>query len=318
LTIPEGKGPFPAFVMVTGSGLQNRDEEIFGFKIFRVIADQMARDGIATLRYDDRGAGGSTGNLTTATTEDLAGDALAGVELLSQRAEVDRKRIGVFGHSEGAAVAAIAAAKAPDSVGFIVLMAGAAVPGQVVLRQQAQDAARELGANDEQVARILTAHQKVLDAVVAEASPEALSGSVRELIIAQLEGRSAANRVPGDPATIASQMLPAAVASLNSPWMRYFVKMDPASFFAKVKCPVYAAFGAKDTQVPPSLHKAPLEAAFAKGSNSHLTVKVYPEANHLFIAAKTGSVLEYASLPKVFVPEFLDDIARFINAQRTR
>jgi hypothetical protein len=310
LTIPEGTGPFPAFVMVTGSGLQNRDEEIFGFKIFRVIADYMTRRGIATLRYDDRGAGGSTGSIATATTEDFAGDALAGVALLASRAEIDRTRIGVFGHSEGADVAAIAAAKSPGSVGFIIMMAGAAVSGATVLHQQTEDGARQVGATDDQVARILAAHQHVMDAIATNASAAARSDAVRELITAQLDGRPAAARAAnGDTATVVNQMLPQALAQMNSPWMRYFVTMDPATFITRVRCPAYAAFGAKDTQVPPALHKGPLEAAFAKGGNTRVTVKVYPDANHLFIKANTGQVSEYATLDKTFVPGFLDDLA---------
>lgn len=313
LTIPEGAGPFPAFVMVTGSGLQNRDEAIFGFKIFRVIADYMTRHGIATLRYDDRGAGGSTGNIAMATTEDFAGDALAGVALLAVRPEIDRKNIGVFGHSEGGAVAAIAAAKSPDAVGFIIMMAGAAASGATVLHQQAGDAARALGATDAQVARIMAAQQKVFDAVAANAPVSVLADAAREMVTAQLEGRPAARAAIGDPTAAVATVLPTAVAQLNNRWMRYFVTTDPATFIARVKCPVFAAFGSKDTQVPVALHKARLEAAFAKGGNTHMTVKVYPDANHLFIKANTGQVSEYATLPKVFVPEFLDDLVAFVK-----
>ena len=168
LSIPEGKGPFPAFVMVTGSGLQNRDEELFGFKPFAVITDYLVRRGIATLRYDDRGAGGSTGSIAMATTADFADDALAGVALLASRPEIDHANIGVFGHSEGADVSAIAAAKAPDRIAFIIMMAGISIPGDAVLRYQAEDSARALGGTDEQVAHVLKAHRQVTDAVPRE------------------------------------------------------------------------------------------------------------------------------------------------------
>jgi pimeloyl-ACP methyl ester carboxylesterase len=175
LTIPEGKGPFPAFVMVTGSGLQNRDEELFGFKVFGVIADYFTRRGVAVLRYDDRGMGGSTGSLATATTADFAGDALAGLALLASRPEIDRAHLGVFGHSEGADVAAIAAARSPN-VAFIVMMAGMALRGDLVMRRQAEDSARALGGSDEQVARILTAHQQLMDAIRTRAGRRAGAG----------------------------------------------------------------------------------------------------------------------------------------------
>jgi pimeloyl-ACP methyl ester carboxylesterase len=315
LSIPEGKGPFTAFVMVTGSGLQNRDEELFGFKPFALITDYLVRQGIATLRYDDRGAGGSTGNIAMATTADFADDALAGVALLASRPEIDHAHIGIFGHSEGADVSAIAAANAPDRVAFIIMMAGASIAGDVALRYQAEDAARALGGTDEQVANVLKAHRQFTDAVRANATSADLSDALRTLMKAQLEARSAAAKAAiGDVDAFIAKSLPAALAQSQSPWLRYFVGFDPADFLTKVKCPVFAMFGAKDTQVPPSLNRQPLEAALAKAGNTRLTVKVYPEANHLFIKATTGQATEYPTLEKVFVPGVLEDLASWVKS----
>jgi fermentation-respiration switch protein FrsA (DUF1100 family) len=194
------------------------------------------------------------------------------------------------------------------------MMAGPAVSGAVVLHQQAEDGARSVGATDAQVARVMAAHKKVMDATIANAPGAALSDALRELITAQLEGRPGApGPANGAIALTVNQMLPQALAQSNSPWIRYFVSTDPATFIAKVKCPAYAAFGSKDTQVPPALHKAPLEAAFARGGNTRVTVKVYPDANHLFIKANTGQASEYQALPKIFVPEFLDDLVAFVK-----
>ncbi|OFW11261.1 MAG: hypothetical protein A3H96_25615 [Acidobacteria bacterium RIFCSPLOWO2_02_FULL_67_36] len=314
LTIPEGKGPFPALVMVTGSGPQNRDEELFGFKVFGVIADYFTRRGVAVLRYDDRGMGGSTGSLATATTADFAGDALAGLALLAGRPEIDRAHLGVFGHSEGADVAAIAAARSPN-VAFIVMMAGMALRGDAVLRRQAEDSARALGGTDEQVTRILAAHQQLMDAVRTNAGPDALAPALRALMQAQIEGRSAANRQGmGDVNAFIDKALPAALAQNQNTWIRFFVGFDPATAFAHVKCPVFALFGEKDTQVRPDLNKAPLEAAFAQGGNTRVTVKVYPEANHLFVKAVTGQVWEYPTLEKAFVPGLLDDLVAWVSS----
>jgi pimeloyl-ACP methyl ester carboxylesterase len=314
LSIPEGKGPFPAFVMVTGSGLQNRDEELFGFKPFAVITDYLVRRGIATLRYDDRGAGGSTGNIAMATTADFADDALAGVALLASRPEIDHAHIGIFGHSEGADVSAIAAAKAPDRMAFIIMMAGMSIRGDAVLRYQAENSARALGGTDEQVANVLKAHRQFTDAVRANATSADLSDALRTLMKAQLEGRPAAAKAAiGDVDAFISKSLPVALAQTQSPWLRNFVGFDPADFLTKVKCPVFAIFGAKDTQVPPSLNRQPLEAALAKAGNTRLTVKVYPEANHLFIKANTGQPTEYPTLEKVFVPGVLEDLASWVK-----
>jgi len=315
LSIPEGVGPFPAFVMVTGSGLQNRDEELLGFKPFAVITDYLVRRGIATLRYDDRGAGRSTGNILMATTADFADDALAGVALLASRPEIDHAHIGVFGHSEGADVSAIAAAKAPDRVAFIIMMAGSSIRGDALLRYQAEVGARALGATDEQVAIVLKAHRQFTDAIRGNASSADVSDAVRQLMKAQLEGRSpAAKAAVGDVDAFIAQSLQTAVAQTQSPWFRYFVGFDPADVLTKVRCPVFALFGAKDTQVPPSLNRQPLEAALAQAGNTRLTVKVYPEANHLFIKANTGEVSEYPALEKVFVPAVLDDLVTWVKS----
>jgi pimeloyl-ACP methyl ester carboxylesterase len=313
LTVPEGKGPFPAFVMVTGSGPQNRDEELYGFKIFGVIADYFTRRGVAVLRYDDRGMGGSTGNIAAATTSDFANDALAGLALLAGRPEIDHAHLGVFGHSEGADVAAIAAARSPN-VAFIVMMAGMALRGDVILRHQAEDSARALGASDEQVAKILAAHQQLTEAVRTNAGRDAVTEALRALMRAQIEAQPGAVAAIGDLTAYIDKAMPAGVAQNQNPWMKFFVGFDPAVTLAQVKCPVFALFGEKDTQVRPDLNKAPLEAALAKGGNTRVTVKVYPTANHLFIKAVTGQVSEYPTLEKVFVPGMLDDLVAWIRS----
>jgi fermentation-respiration switch protein FrsA (DUF1100 family) len=139
---------------------------------------------------------------------------------------------------------------------------------------------------------------------------------MREQIGAQYDAQPAATRAMlGDRSAFVERLLPTAVAQMQSAWMRYFVSFDPAPVLAAVRCPVLAMFGERDTQVPPATNRAPLEAAFAKGGNAKVTVKVYPEANHLFIHANTGQASEYASLPKVFVPGFLDDVSTWILAR---
>jgi pimeloyl-ACP methyl ester carboxylesterase len=250
-----------------------------------------------------------------ATTADFAEDALAGVALLASRPEIDHAHIGIFGHSEGADVSAIAAAKAPDRVAFIIMMAGVSIPGDAALRYQAEDSARALGATDEQVADVLKAHRQFTDAVRADANSADVSEALRTLMKAQLEARSAAAKTAiGDLDAFIAKSLPVALAQTQSPWLRYLVGFDPADFLTKVKCPVFAMFGARDTQVPPSLNRQPLEAALAKAGNTRLTVKVYPEANHLFIKANTGQATEYPTLEKVFVPGVLEDLASWVKS----
>ena len=228
LTIPEGQGPFPAFVMVTGSGLQNRDEELFGFKVFGVIADYFTRRGVAVLRYDDRGIGGSTGSIARATTADFAGDALAGLALLAGRPEIDRAHLGVFGHSEGADVAAIAASRSPD-VSFIVMMAGIALPGDQVLRRQVEDSARALGGSEAQVARILAAHQQLVDAIRTGAGQDVLAQALRTLMREQIEAQPAAVAAIGDVNAYIDKALPAQIAQNQNAWTKFSWDSIPRS-----------------------------------------------------------------------------------------
>ena len=316
LTTPPGKGPFRALVMVTGSGAQNRDEELFGFKIFATIADHLTRHGIAVLRYDDRGVGGSTGNIGASTTADFAGDALAGLALLAGRPEIDRTRIGIWGHSEGATVAALAAARSPD-VAFIVMMAPPAIPGAALLARQAADLARALGASPADIAAEQAAFKKVVAAIRADAPRDVLQPAVRNVIAAQYDARSAAARAElGERGAFVDKVLPAAMSQLESRWMRDLIASDPAPALAMVQCPVLAVFGGKDVQVPPDVNRPALEAAFVKGAHVQPTVTVYADANHLFMAAGTGQPSEYATLPKVFVPGFLEDATRWLLAVR--
>ncbi|HET9371556.1 MAG TPA: alpha/beta fold hydrolase [Vicinamibacterales bacterium] len=312
LAMPAGAGPFPAVVLITGSGPQNRDEEVFGFKVFKTLSDALVAQGIAVLRYDDRGVGKSTGNLVQSVTDDFAADALAGVALLKTRSSLAGDRIGLLGHSEGAGAAAVAATKSKD-VAFVVMLAGTGVRGDVVLRQQAADGARANGATPERVERIVAAHRKVTDAAAAGVPAAELGAAVRELATAQIEALPpAAQATIPDRDAYLNRAVPTVVAQMSSPWMKHLLSFDPATAIAKVTCPVLAIFGAKDTQVPPSLNRAPVEAALK--SNAHAKVVELPEANHLFQRAKTGLVTEYASLEKAFVDGLTAEIGTWIKS----
>jgi pimeloyl-ACP methyl ester carboxylesterase len=316
LTIPNGPGPFPAVVLITGSGGQNRDEEVAGFKVFGVLADHLTRNGIAVYRHDDRGIGQSTGRIATSTTADFADDALAGVARLAAMPEIDPARIGLLGHSEGAAAAAIAAAKSP-AVKFIVMLAGSGISGELVTRRQATDAAKAMGATDDAVARIERAYRAVTETLRSGASAEVLAAAVKDLITAQIEAQPAAQRAAiGDVPAFVESRYRQAVATFTSPWMQFFMTFDPAATLRKVTVPVFGAFGTLDTQVLPELNEGPIRQALA--GNARATIKVYPEANHLFQRAKTGLVGEYATLEKAFLPGLLDDVTTWIQAATRR
>ena len=310
-SVPSGKGPFPAVVLLSGSGLQNRDSEVFEFQPFKVIADSFAQRGIAVLRCDDRGVGGSSGSVADATTEDFAADALAAVRMLGKRAEIDGTRVGLLGHSEGAIAAAIAAAQSSD-VAFIVWMAGSAVSGSEILRMQAGELARAGGASDSEVDEILRHHAAFLAAIAEEAPDDEVMALGRKLATAQIAAAPPSQRPAGDVAALSERLVSHSLVALRSPWMRFFIGFDPSTALRRVRCPVFAVFGGRDLQVPQAVNRARLETALREARNQNVTVEVYPEANHLFMKAVTGQPAEYATLPKAFVAPLLDDVAAWI------
>ncbi len=312
LTIPQGRGPFPAVVLITGSGPEDRDETVFGFKPFRIIADSFTRQGIAVLRYDDRGMGGSTGD-TEATSEDLAGDVTAAVALLRARPDINPQAIGVMGHSEGGIIGPIAATRSPD-VSFVILLGGPGLPGKEVLVQQAGDVAKASGAPQAQVDAIMVEERKVVDAVMTGQGLDELKAKLIQQAQAQVAALPAEQQkaLGSDPAGMAQKQVEAQIAAMQSPWFQYFLKYDPAPTLAKVKVPVLAIFGGKDVQVAAGPNEAAVKAALAQGGNTHVTTRVYPDANHLFQPAKTGGVQEYSQL-KDMVPGLLDETAQWIK-----
>ena len=309
LTVPPGAGPFPAVVLLTGSGAQNRDEELFGFRPFRVIADHLTRRGMAVLRYDDRGVGGSTGAGPAVTTEDFARDALAALAWLSKRPEIRAARIGMLGHSEGGLVAGMAASRSRD-VAFIVMLAGTSVKGEYIIRAQAEAMARAAGATPEDLKKLSAQQDLLFSAVRTGQGWDAVIESARALGREQIANLPEAQRQAiQDPEKALDMAIQAQLSAAKSGWYKFFIDYDPAQALAKVACPVLALFGSLDLQVPAEMNRKAVEAALGKAGNRDLTVKVYDGANHLFIKAVTGSPAEYGTLEKTFVPGLLDEIS---------
>ncbi|MBK7259153.1 MAG: alpha/beta fold hydrolase [Ignavibacteriae bacterium] len=301
LTRPDGAGPFPAVVLLTGSGAQNRDEEIFGFAPFKILADSLTLAGFAVLRCDDRGIGGSTGDYAGATTDSFASDARAQVAYLAARKEIRKDAIGVLGHSEGA-VAAVMLCAAHHDVAFAVLLAGPAVSGGDIILGQVERLARAGGASDSAVAAALVSQQQVYAAVRADTG----WGGVRTMLLENMR-QSAATLSPEQRASagINDSVLAARVdvqlAAVQSTWFRRFVMYDPARDIAAITCPVLALFGSLDMQVPPDQNRPALESVVASARKANITIRTIPGANHLFQEAKTGAPTEYATLPKAFI-----------------
>ena len=229
LTLPPSGGPFPAVVLITGSGAQNRDEEVFGLKPFRMIADHLTRQGIAVLRCDDRGVGGSTGSTSQASSSDFADDALAAVQFLKGRPEIDRARIGLLGHSEGGLVSPIAATRSTD-VAFIILLSGPAVTGERILFAQSELIMRAAGATDEAVRRNIEMQKRIFAAVRTGQGWDAVTAALRADIKAAVDALPEAQRkaIPDQEALITSQVN-AQLAGARTPWFKYFLDYDPGA-----------------------------------------------------------------------------------------
>ena len=296
LTIPRGKGPFPAVALITGSGQQDRDESLMGHKPFLVLADYLTRHGIAVLRSDDRGAGGSGGDFAASTTTDFATDTEAAVAYLKTRPEVDPHRIGLAGHSEGGLIAPMVAARNHD-VAFIVMMAGTGVSGDQIIVAQVI-AGSEAAGMSQDAAETAGARQKQIVDLVAHEKDEAV---LKQKLRAELKG-------------VPEAQFDSAYKQLTSPWYRFFLTYDPAAALKKVRCPVLAINGSKDTQVPPALNLPAIRAALQAGGNTHFEVDELPGLNHLFQHAKTGAVTEYAQIEETFAPEAMEKIATWILA----
>ncbi|MCZ6918771.1 MAG: alpha/beta fold hydrolase [Gemmatimonadetes bacterium] len=318
LTLPATGGPHPAAVMITGSGAQNRDEELFGFKPFLVIADHLTRNGIAVLRYDDRGVGGSSGSVSESTTEDFAGDVIAAVHLLQARPDINGEQVGLIGHSEGGVVAPLAASRSPD-IAFAVLLAGTAVTGEEIIYEQGELILRANGATDAQIARQRESQERLFRAIKTDTGWDDLEVALRADVRAGLDSMPPEQRSAiADPDAYVAAQVQAQLGSARTPWFQYFLTYDPAVALRRIDVPVLALFGELDLQVPPAQNRPPMEEALRAGGNADYTIEVLPGANHLFITATTGSPTEYATLPKEFVPELLPTITEWLLARTSR
>lgn len=313
MTIPEGEPPFPGIILYTGSGSQDRDESVMGFRVFGVLADQLTRSGIAVLRCDDRGFGESTGSLEGVTDSVFAYDATLMLDyMLSREEEVDPAKVGLLGHSEGSTVVFMVAADRHDDVAFVVSMAGPSVSGYYILLSQIETLGREAGLTEEEIAGKLTAQTAIMDVIVSGEETFDLDSLFRAEILGDLEGLSDEEKgMLGNVDEYIDMAVAQSIAQVESDWFRNFIMHDPADEIAAVSSPVLALYGSLDIQVPPDLNREPMEAALS--ANPHHEVIVFDGANHLFQSAVTGSIEEYATLPREFIQGFTVSITDWIQ-----
>jgi len=306
LTLPKSAGTFPAVLLITGSGPQDRDEMVLGHRPFLVIADHLTRQGIAILRLDDRGVGESTGDFASATTDDFVSDADAALAFLRARKDIDPKRIGLLGHSEGGLTGPIVAAKDPG-VAFIVLLAAPGVPMEQLLIRQSCDVARQSGFPDAKLKELEASNRKVFATLKSIDDPAEAERQIRAVLDAQMAKLSPAEREPfkavGD----------AQIKMMTSPWFRQLLKYDPAPTLAKVKCPVLAICGEKDVQVSAKENLDAIGAALRTGGNRDVTIAELQGLNHLLQTCQTGAVWEYNTIEETIAPHALKQIGDWVR-----
>ncbi|MNK16391.1 Alpha/beta hydrolase family protein [compost metagenome] len=311
LTVPKKEGTFPAVILVTGSGAQNRDEELLGHKPFLVLADFLTKNGIAVLRYDDRGVGGSTGDFENSTTKDFATDADAAFQYLKTRKEINKNKIGIIGHSEGGIIAPIVASQNPD-VAFIVLMAGAAIPGDELMMLQNYMIGKVNGMPEEELTKLGNINRQTYDIIKQETDLTVMRNKLQESFNKEMKPLLISKGIPQADVT---QYLATQASELASPWYSNFIKYNPAADLEKVKCPILAINGSKDLQVSPMANLAAIKRAGEKSGNKKVTVKELPGLNHLFQESTTGSPTDYNTIEQTISPVALNEISSWITKQ---
>jgi hypothetical protein len=299
LTQPTGEGPFPAIVLVSGTGHNTRDEDVWGHKVFLVLADALNRKGFAVLRYDKRGVGGSSGDYDAATTADFASDAGAAVAWLKTQAQIDASRIGVLGHSEGGIIAPAVAAE-DKSVAFVIMIAGPCIRGDKLFVLQSAMTAKAYGAPDNYIVRRKVFDQELYSAILSAPS-ESVALDRAKTFVAQgvadkIVDANEAKSLPKDG---------------TRPWERYFLAYDPAPALARLTVPVLALNGSLDVQVPAKENLAAAREALKK--NPKATVMELAGMNHLLQEAKTGAPSEYNDIEETMSPTALKIITDWLS-----
>jgi pimeloyl-ACP methyl ester carboxylesterase len=311
LTLPKKEGLFPVVILISGSGPQNRDEELLGHKPFLVLSDYLTKNGIAVLRFDDRGTALSKGDFKTATSFDFATDVEAGIEYLKTRKEINKKQIGLIGHSEGAIIAPIVASRSKD-ISFIVLLAGPGIQGDKLLLLQQKLIGKASGISDDNLAKNELTNRKAFDIVNQSTSTKQLNIDLTNFIKQSLKD-SPNTEIPGGMSE--DDFVKLQVNQITNPWMQCFIKYNPAPTLEKVKCPVLALNGAKDLQVPPKENLEAIKEALIKGGNKKAIIKELQNLNHLFQECKTGLPQEYSTIEQTFSPTALTEILNWLQTQ---
>ena len=312
LTMPEKEGKYPVAILISGSGPQDRNESLAGHKPFLVISDYLTRNGIAVLRFDDRGVGESTGNFDEATSADFATDVQSAIDFLKTHKNIDHDNIGLIGHSEGGMIAPMVAAENAD-IGFIVLMAGVGIPGDELLSLQGQLIQTAAGNSENDVEQSAKIRSRMIQMTMASKDMSTLRQDLTDYLRKEAENESSRALVPEG--IEVNQFIKSQVDFMATPWMVYFLRFDPAEYLEKVSCPVLAINGTKDLQVPDQENLSAIGRALEKAANKNVTLKPLEGLNHLFQESETGLPTEYSVIEQTFALEALEVISNWISEQ---
>ncbi len=311
LTLPKKDGIYPVAILISGSGPQDRNEEVLGHKPFLVIADYLTKNGIGVLRYDDRGVGQSKGDFKSATSVDFASDVESAIAYLKTRKEINKNKIGLIGHSEGGLIAPIVASKSED-VNFMVLLAGPGISGAEILVLQQELIAKASGESEEEIEKTRETSIKIHEKIIQSNDDQKLKTDLTNLVNEALES-DPDFEIPGG--MTKDKFVVMYVDQMSTPWMQYFIKYNPVPTLEQVSCSVLAINGEKDLQVPPQENLTAIEKALKKGGNDKITIKEYPNLNHLFQECKTGLPSEYETIEQTFSPIVLEEMTTWIIEQ---
>ena len=308
LTIPESEGPFPAVILISGSGAQNRNEEIFGHKPFFVIADYLTKRGIAVLRYDDQGVGASGGSQMNTTSEDFSFDAEAAFKFLKSDSRINLDAIGFAGHSEGGLIAPMVISRNPE-VGFFISLAGPALIGSEILLLQSKALGIANGGTTEIIQKELDQNKALFEILSSENNNVKAKEQMKATILASLKNDDKSQEEIEKEVKAFDQGFPLVVIN----WMRYYVKTDPADFLYKIKCPVLVLNGDKDLQVVSKENLKAYEVIFKDTGLNDFKLVALKNHNHLFQNCNTGLPSEYSKIEQSFSPEALEIMALWIE-----
>jgi len=303
LTLPDREPPYPSVVLISGGGAHDRDYTIFGSKPFFILSDFLTRRGISVLRYDDRGTVESTGDRSISTTKDYAGDALAALEFLKSRSDIDPDRIGIIGHSEGGTIASLAAVESSD-VAFVVMMATPGLTGIEYNLQYEESIGRMSGLGKEELAERSAFQEKIFAVVLGERDRDSAKEKLEEIY---------RTNYPNLP----EEKIKRGIERLLSPWFIFNLKYNPKVTLKSVTCPVLAIFGEKDVQVPPDGNAQAIEKALTSSKSVEYAVEILPDLNHFMQTSVTGSPGEYGEIEETISPIVLELVGGWIEKQLT-